>query len=272
MAGTPPRLPGIVKYTTYEGQTRLDPYIPESWGNNDHQHYRIYDWTALNQYFQQGKSIPSRYKWAEFHVKVPSPFDNLMNEWFLDQFVKMFSGHVDIQPFPGLPSLPLSTPGLGCGRAIRATMWWKGGFPLFEYTIFLEYDDGSGIGSVTPPEDIYQIVSPVGVAPILPGVIPVVTTGAIVALAVLIFGIIIGLKVMGFDSGSVTALAQSPFTGMTGVFVIGIAFILVLSWVQPRLTASVVQPKPPGIVGEMTPSLGVGIGGERATPPRPRRR
>jgi hypothetical protein len=95
------------------------------------------------------------------------------------------------------------------GAPVRATMWYKGthhilGIPtVWEYTIFLEYHES-----------------------------PAIELPAIVAIFVAIIGIGLVMKWLGFDAGSVNALAAAPFSGMVWVFILGTAFLVALSYYQ----------------------------------------
>ena len=98
------------------------------------------------------------------------------------------------------------------GAPVRATMWYKGthhilGIPtLWQYVIFLEYHES-----------------------------PLIQIAVIVELLAMVFAVVIGMKMLGFDAGSVNKLVAAPFTGTTYVFIIGIGFLVALAYFQDRM-------------------------------------
>lgn len=204
------RIAHITRYATYD--TRLDPAIPVSWGAEG-VHWRVWDWPTIDQYYQKGRTIPANHKYIELHLSVPSPADRLMTTFILDR-IKDTWGIVVRE-----------------GAPIRATLWWKGSIPMFQYVLFLEYHES-----------------------------PLIPIAAVAELLALVLAIVIGLKFLGFDAGTTQGLVSAPFTGMMWVFILGIGFIVVLSWVQPRLVGVVRPPEVPGVPKRIVPVERVAVG------------
>lgn len=224
--GIGPRIAHITRYATYD--TRLDPAIPVSWGAEG-VHWRVWDWPTIDQYYQKGKTIPANHKYIELHLSVPSPADRLMTTFILDRLRDTWG--VVVRE----------------GAPIRATLWWKGSFPLFRYVLFIEYHES-----------------------------PLIPIAVVAEWVALVLAVVIGLKFLGFDAGTTQGLVQAPFTGMAWVFIIGIGFIAVLAWAMPRMGGEGVMPrvsataKPPSVpyMPQITPVTGVTVG---APPIRERR-
>jgi hypothetical protein len=141
------------------------------------------------------KGVSSNAKYLELHLSVPPPFDNMMNEHMLDMIAWSWSNIIRE------------------GAPVRATMWYKANRwgplntpVLWHYLIFLEYHES-----------------------------PMIPIAAVIELLAMVFAVVIGLKMLGFDAGSVNKLVSAPFTGTTFVFILGIGFLVALAYFQERV-------------------------------------
>lgn len=157
------------------------------------------------------------------YLQVDSPGGNGNAKWF--------ELHVDVPPPADnlmnetmLDHISDAWDMLGEGAPVRATMWYKasriGPVPyMWHYVIFLEYHES-----------------------------PQIAIGALITLFVTILGIVVGLKMLGFNAGSVSQLVAAPFSGAVLVFMLGTAFLVALAYFQQQMSIRApVRPTPPRI-------------------------
>jgi len=118
----------IVRYTIYEGETRLDPCVPDDWGvvgvwPDVGVWWTVWHWDIINSVFQVDWAPD--YTWVELQVSVSAPWDMLMKKALLQSAVEEAFRSLNRGGYP-----------------IRATMWYKWDGSLWQYVIFVEFLEG----------------------------------------------------------------------------------------------------------------------------------
>lgn len=97
---------------------------------------------------------------------------------------------------------------------------------------------------------------------------PAIQIAAILETVMVILALLVGLaitvKLIG--AGDIKDIVQAPFMGMAAVFILGIGFVVAMSWLEPRFRAQMSMPKVP-----LMPRAEVGVGPAPAAERRRRR-